>query len=123
MSWSLATLNKINQADDLKIAPERADGKTGTPTWIWEVIVDGRLFVRAYFGKQSSWYQSAIAYKQGIINAAGQTFDVRFSPIADRTLNDKIDDAYRQKYSKSQYMRHMIQAGCREATVEILLAA
>ena len=52
--WNTETLQAINQADDLKIAPYRANGKPGTPTWIWEVAVDGRLFVRAYSGTHSS---------------------------------------------------------------------
>lgn len=119
-TWDAATLAKINRADDLKIAPFRADGKHGTPTWIWEVAVDGRLFVRAYNGTRSSWYQSAVAYKTGIIQAVGQSFDVIFEPVSDRTLNDKIDAAYREKYASSRYMQHMIGAGSRAATLEIL---
>lgn len=122
MVWDTDTLNKIDNADDLKIAPQRANGKTGTPTWIWQVVVDGRLFVRAYNGVHSSWYQSAVAQKTGQIHAAGQVFDVNFAPISDNVLNDKISEAYRRKYSSSSYMQHMIQAGSRAATVEILPA-
>ncbi len=41
MSWSHAELTKIDQADDLKIAPFHEDGVTyGTPTWIWEVVAN-----------------------------------------------------------------------------------
>lgn len=121
MTWTIALLHEINQADDLKIAPYRADGKThGTPTWIWEVVVDKRLFVRAYSGTHSSWYQSAIMQRAGIIQAAGQTFNVQFAPITDVALNDKIDAAYRDKYNASIYMKHMIGNGCRAATIEIV---
>lgn len=53
-------LTRIDEADDLKISPFRADGITyGTPTWIWEVVVDGNLYVRAYNGTSSSWHKSA----------------------------------------------------------------
>lgn len=49
MLWNRELLAKIDAADDLKIAPYRPDmNTTGTPTWIWEVTVDNRLFVRAY---------------------------------------------------------------------------
>ncbi|MDG2957943.1 DUF2255 family protein [Exercitatus varius] len=121
MTWQPTILQAIDQADDLKIAPYRADGKTtGTPTWIWEVAVDGRLFVRAYSGKHSSWYQAALAQQAGIIQAAGQVFEVRFAPINDTALNDKIDQAYREKYASSRYMAHMIASGSRAATVEII---
>lgn len=119
--WNNEILNKIDQADDLKIAPFRPDGKTtGTPTWIWEVVVEGRLFVRAYSGVHSSWYQAAIKQQAGKIHAAGQVFDVAFATVHDEALNAKIDQAYREKYASSRYMTHMIGNSSRAATVEIL---
>ena len=121
MPWNPETLRAIDEADDLKIAPFRADGKTtGTPTWIWEVVVDGRLFVRAYSGTHSSWYLAAIRQQAGKIHAAGQVFDVRFTPIHDAALNERINAAYRRKYAASPYMSHMIGASPQAATVEIL---
>lgn len=55
-------IKQIAAADDLHIAPFRTDGATyGTPTWIWNVEVDGNLYVRAYYGKKSRWYQSAMS--------------------------------------------------------------
>ena len=121
--WDSNTLKQICQADDLKIAPFHPDmTSTGTPTWIWEVAVDGRLFVRAYYGTNSRWYQSALAQKAGKIHAIGQVFEVKFKPIKDEELNQKIDDAYRTKYSSSRYMSHMISASSRAATVEIIPA-
>ena len=120
--WNQKTLQQINQADDLKIAPFHPDMQTtGTPTWIWEVVVENRLFVRAYFGTNSRWYQAAITQKAGKIHAIGKVFSVAFEPIKDEILNQHIDDAYRSKYHSSQYMSHMIGTGSRAATVEILL--
>ena len=121
MIWTTETLNRINEADDLHIAPFRANGIAGTPTLIWEVVVDNRLFVRAYNGQKSSWYQSAIANKAGIIQAAGQDFDVTFQPIDDAPLLSKIDDAYKAKYAPSPYVAPMIAEQSRQATVEIQL--
>jgi hypothetical protein len=47
-SWSNDELSKIAETDDLHISPFRDDGLTyGTPTWIWSVVVDDALFVRA----------------------------------------------------------------------------
>ncbi|WP_167366176.1 DUF2255 family protein [Rodentibacter mrazii] len=120
--WNKELLIQIDVADDLKIAPFRPDGQTtGTPTWIWAVIVEGRLFVRAYSGVHSSWYQAAIRQQAGKIYAIKNAFDVTFNPINDSQLNDKIDQAYRKKYASSRYMSHMIGSNCRAATVEILL--
>ena len=124
MPWNTDTLRAIDAADDLKIAPFRRDGQTpGTPTWIWAVVVDNRLFVRAYSGTRSRWYQAAIAQQAGEIHAAGQVFAVHFAAIGDHALNERINAAYRHKYRKSAYMAHMTGAGAQAATVEILLSA
>jgi hypothetical protein len=56
--WSKDELRKIADADDLHISPFREDGVTyGTPTWIWSVVVGDALYVRAYYGRNSRWYQ------------------------------------------------------------------
>jgi len=114
-------LQKIDKADDLKISPFRADGVTyGTPTWIWEVVVDGELYVRAYNGKSGRWYQSAIQQKAGQIHTAGMVKEVQFEPIEnDGVLLAKIDEAYKAKYSGSQYLGAMISERAKNATVKI----
>jgi hypothetical protein len=119
MTWSKDELRKIAATDDLHISPFRPDGKTyGTPTWIWSVVVDDALYVRAYNGRQSRWYQAAMAQKVGRIIAAGMTKDVVFEPV-EEPINDRIDEAYRAKYRNSRYLDPMIGAGARCATVRI----
>jgi hypothetical protein len=121
MGWSADELRRIVEADDLKIAPFRDDGMTaGTPTWIWCVAVGGELYVRAYSGRQSRWYQAAIRQRAGRIVAAGMTKDVAFEPV-DGEINASIDDAYRAKYKASRYLRPMIGADARAATVKVIL--
>lgn len=113
-------LQQIDQANDLHIAPFRKDGKTyGNPTWIWEVVVDNELYVRAYNGVHSSWYQSAIQQKAGRIIAAGMTREVTFEPMP-ADLNPAIDEAYKKKYSSSAYLSPMISGRARAATVKIV---
>ena len=120
--WIEDKLNKIAATDDLHIAPFRADGETyGTPTWIWSVVVDKELFVRAYNGRSSRWYNSAIKQKAGQIIAAGMTIEVIFEQAdADENLNKRIDDAYRKKYSDSPYLSSMISNRARSATVKVI---
>jgi hypothetical protein len=118
--WSQGELGRIAETDDLHISPLREDGATyGTPTWIWSVVVDGSLYVRAYNGKASRWYGSAIRQKGGRIMAAGLTKDVAFEPV-EGPINDHIDEAYRAKYRTSAYLRPMIGAKARGATVKIV---
>jgi len=119
-SWLKEELRKIAESDDLHISPFREDGVTyGTPTWIWSVVVDGNLYVRAYNGTNSSWYQAATKQKAGRIAAGGLTKEVAFE-IVERPLDDRIDDAYRAKYQSSPYLRPMIGNRARSATVRIV---
>ena len=118
-SWMEEELPAIAEADDLHIAPLREDGRTyGTPTWIWSVAVEDGLYVRAYNGPDSGWYQAAMRQKAGRIRAGRRTIEVSFEAV-EGALNDRIDAAYRAKYADSPYLRPMIGARARSATVRI----
>lgn len=120
MTWNAQELRRIAETDDLHVSPFREDGVThGTPTWIWSVVVDDGLYVRAYNGRQSRWYQAALRQRGGRILAANMTKDVLFEPV-DGPINDRIDDAYRSKYAGSPYLGPMIAARARSATVRVL---
>jgi hypothetical protein len=117
--WSNKELHAIAEGDDFHIAPFREDGKTyGTPTWIWSVMVDEALYVRAYNGRASRWYRAAMRQKAGRITAAGRTREVTFEPV-DGSINERIDDAYRAKYRGNEYLGLMIGARARAATVKV----
>ncbi len=119
MTWPQDELRKIAEADDFHVAPLREDGATyGTPTWIWSVAVDGALYVRAYNGRDSRWYKAAVRQKAGRITAAGMTKGVDFEPV-DGPINDRVDEAYRAKYRDSPYLKPMIGARARAATVKV----
>ncbi|WP_130860331.1 DUF2255 family protein [Gracilibacillus phocaeensis] len=121
-NWTQAQLDQFAKVDDFYISPFYSDGKTpGTPTWIWSVVSDNHLYVRAYNGKRSRWYQSAVEQQAGKIQLAGQEFDVTFQPIdADPDLTEKIDNAYKEKYGSSPYLAPMIAEGPISATVRVL---
>lgn len=121
-TWSKDELEKIAAADDLHIAPLRDDRKTyGTPTSIWSVAMDGALYVRAYHGKESRWYQAALRQQAGRIIAAGMTTEVAFEPIPG-DINDRLDEAYRAKYRGNSYLASMIGSRARAATIKIVPA-
>jgi hypothetical protein len=118
-SWRKAELKKLADTEDLHISPFREDGVTyGTPTWIWSVVVDDSLYVRAYNGTASRWYKAAMQQKRGRITAAGVTKNVAFEPV-DGAINDDIDEAYRKKYENSPCVQPMIGERSRSATVKI----
>lgn len=118
-TWSKTELRRLAETDDLHISPFREDGKTyGTPTWIWSVVVDEALYARAYSGTNSRWYRAALQQKSGRILAAGMTKEVSFEP-GDDSIQTRIDDAYRAKYSDSPYLAAMIGPSARAATVKV----
>ncbi len=118
--WSLEELRQIAASDDFHISPLRDHGVTcGTPTWMWSVAVDDALYVRAYNGTNSRWYQAAIRQKAGRITAAGLTKEVRFEPVSG-AIDERIDDAYRKKYGGSSHLNPMIGARTRAATVTVV---
>jgi hypothetical protein len=91
--WNPDELNKIAQTDDLHMAPFRDDGKTyDTPTWVWSVVVGEALYVRAYHGRRSRWYQAAVKQKADRIIAAGLSKEVVFEPVVG-PINGRIDEA------------------------------
>ncbi len=118
-TWPKDELRIIAESDDLHISPFREDGVTyGTPTWIWSVTVGDALYVRAYNGQRSRWYKAAVRQKAGRITAAGMTKEVVFETV-DGSINDRIDEGYRKKYSGSPYLAPMISEQARSATVRI----
>jgi hypothetical protein len=68
-TWSEDEIKAIAVSDDLHVSPFRDDGVTcGTPTWVWSVVVDGDLYVRAYNGHASRWCQAAMRQRGGRIS-------------------------------------------------------
>jgi hypothetical protein len=59
-----------------------------------------------------------VRQKAGRITSAGMTKEVAFEMV-ESPINDRIDDAYRAKYSDSEYLSPMIGARARPATVKV----
>ncbi|MFV0458195.1 MAG: DUF2255 family protein [Actinomycetales bacterium] len=91
-AWPTDAVEQIAATDDFHIAPYHPDGETtGTLTWIWSVVVDGRVFVRAWNGTRGRWYRSAIAQRAGRITAAGREHEVEFVFDLELPLEDAAD--------------------------------
>jgi hypothetical protein len=116
--WPAEQLRRIVEADDLHVAPLRADAKTlGTPTWIWCVASAGSLYVRAYNGPDSRGYQAALRQGAGRITAAGSTMDVVFNPGSH--MNGAVDAAYRSKCHGHRYLGAMVSTPASAATLRV----
>lgn len=118
--WATEEIQRIREGDDFHVAPFRADGVTpGTLTWIWSVVVDDAVYVRAYNGTSSRWYGSAVAQGAGHISTGGVVRNVTFSPVREAGLNERIDEAYRTKYAGSPYLPTMLTDRVRAASVRV----
>ena len=120
-AWTATQLKAFTTADDMRVSPFYEDGKTyGTPTWIWSVVVGQHLYVRAWNGQHSRWYQAAKSQGAGRIHLADQDFEVAYVPVTtDDALTAAINQAYENKYAGSPYLPPMLTAGPISATVRL----
>ncbi|QSE56790.1 DUF2255 family protein [Lactiplantibacillus plantarum] len=119
--WQPQQLTDFSSADDFRVSPFYSDGKTyGTPTWIWSVVVDNHLYVRAWNGLNSRWHRSAVKQRAGRMYLAGANYEISFADVDNANLNDKIDRAYQEKYVGSPYLDSMIQKRSKASTLEIV---
>ncbi len=97
--WTSEELKKIEKTDELEIAALQKNGKLRKPTTIWVVQVGEDLYIRAVNGRKGAWYLSTQERHEGHIKCDGVKKDVRFED-AGPEINDKVDEAYRQKYKE-----------------------
>jgi|SRR5436190_13369712 len=101
-TWTNDELNKIEEAEELRIAPLRQDGALRNPVTIWVVRVGDDLYVRPVNGRDAAWFRGTQVRHEGQIQAGGIEKDVTFVdvPESDGDIQDQIDAAYRTKYGR-----------------------
>lgn len=119
-TWSTDDLDRISGADELHIAPRRADGTLRKPTTIWVVRDGEELYVRSWRGADGAWWRTAHASHGGHVTAGGVDSDVAFTEVSDTALNDQVDAAYRSKYGRySEYVEPMVADAARATTLRL----
>jgi hypothetical protein len=117
--WTKAELRRMGDKEEMRVSPLERDGVSyATPKRIWSVVVQNALYVRAYNGQRSRWYQAAMRRKAGRVAVGELTKTVCFEPV-DGSLDDDVDHAYRTKYRNSPYLLAMISTRARSATLRI----
>ena len=118
--WTIDELNKIGEAEELRIASLRRDGTLRNRVIIWVVRVDGDLYVRCVNGRQGAWFRGVQTRHEGRIWAEGVEKDVTFVEETDPEINAKIDEAYLTKYQRyPQYVAPMVTPDVRAATLKL----
>jgi hypothetical protein len=96
-AWTDDELRRIADAEEMQIASVRRNGELRRRTTIWVVRAGDDLYVRAAYGRGSSWHAVARTSHQARIWAGGVEKDVRVEDAQEAIL-DQVDLAYREKY-------------------------
>ena len=119
-TWTGDELDKIGEAEELQIAPLRADGKLQKPVIIWVVRVGDDLYVRSARARKGAWFRAAQERHQGHIQAGGVDKDVSFVAESDPEVNARVDAAYHAKYRRyPQYVAPMVTAEVKSTTLKL----
>ena len=98
-TWTDDELRRIEQAQELEIAPVRRNGELRSSTPIWVVRVGDDLYVRSAYGSGGGWYGVARVSRQARISAGGVERDVTLEDAGNDVL-DQVDAGYREKYGR-----------------------
>lgn len=120
-TWTGEELDKIGQAEELRIALLRADGKLQKPVIIWVVRTGDNLYVRSFKGQDGLWFRAAQERHQGRIQAGGVDKDVTLVEESDPAINNQIDAAYHTKYRRyPQYVAPMVTPEVKSTTLKLV---
>jgi hypothetical protein len=120
-AWTDEELDRIGTAQELEVAPLRADGTPRRPVTIWVVREGDALYVRSWRGRSGAWYRGVQERYQGHIRAGGVDKEVNFVAIDDEELDERIDAAYWSKYGRygSSYVEPMTSGETRSTTLRL----
>jgi hypothetical protein len=120
--WEGSEFDRIAEVDELRIAPLRRDGIPRNPVTTWVVSIGEQLYVRSYKGADADWFRAAQECHEGIIRADGVRADVTFVQENDSAVNDRVDAAYRAKYSRydRKYVDPMVTPQARATTLRLM---
>ena len=121
MIWTSDELNKVGNAEELRIASRRSDGTLRKPVIIWVVRVGDDLYVRCVNGREGAWFRGVLTRHEGRIWAGGVEKDVTFLEESDPGLNARIDETYLAKYNRyPQWVAPMVTPEVRAATLKLV---
>lgn len=91
---------------------------------IWDVVVDGRVFVRSWSRKPRSWWRTFLEDPHGLMTVGSREYPVRAIQTKSERLKDLVSAAYKEKYNTPgsiQYVKEMSQKKSRDTTTELVL--
>jgi hypothetical protein len=120
-TWTSDELNKIGEAEELRIASLRSDGTQRKPVIIWVVRLGEDLYVRSVNGRNGAWFRGTQVRYVGHVQAGDVEKDVTFVEEADSEINKQIDAAYHKKYRRyPSSVDHINSPTARTATIKLV---
>ena len=119
-AWTADELDRMGDAEELRIAPRRKDGTLRRAVPIWVVRVGDELHVRSFHGDSGGWYRAARATGEGHVSAGGIRKDVVLL-AAGGEIDDAVDAAFRDKYGRyTGYVEPMLAPQARATTLRLV---
>ena len=97
--WTADELQRVGDAEELRVASRRKDGSLRPYVTIWVVRADDDIYIRSAYGADNPWYRRAKASGRGRIRAGGVERDVTFTDPG-RAVDELVDAAYHRKYDR-----------------------
>lgn len=121
-TWTTDELNRISNADELRISPRGKSGALPDPVTIWVVRNGDDVFVRSYHGENGHWYRGTQTRHEGHVSVGGVDKDVSFVDVTDADTNAQVDTAYRVKYHHygENMVGPMLAAAARATTLRLV---
>jgi hypothetical protein len=97
-------------------------GRTHRFTFVWVVVVDGRVFIRSWNDKPTGWFRAFLETPLGTMKLADREVAIRARKVRGERRMKAIERAYGAKYTTPAsllYVRGFRTARRRNATVEI----
>ena len=118
--WRSDELNRIGNAEEIRIATRRKDNTLRDRVIIWVVRVGNDIYIRCVNGRDGAWFRGVLTKHQGCIWAGGMEKDIQFIEETDPKLNASIDEAYLTKYQRyPQWVAPMVTPKVRAATLKL----
>jgi hypothetical protein len=98
-------------------------GETHRPTWMWVVVVNGRVFVRSWNDAPTGWYRALRAEPLGTLEVGGRQIAIRAEAVRGTRALDAVDAAYAKKYvtrANLKYVEGFREKRRRKTTTELV---
>lgn len=97
--WTPQELAELERANETQVAGRRVDGSSRTLTIVWQVVVDGILYLRSARGVDGQWYRGVARNYEGFLQwGRNEPRPVTFT--LDDSRDAAIDAAYTAKYGR-----------------------